>query len=95
MASRSRKAALSASPLVPLLDSGEAETYDFAFVDADKTGYDAYYERLMRLVRPGGLMAFDNDIVRRGILQPGVRFLQKPFSAERLLEVVRTALDAD
>jgi len=45
-----------------LLDSGEAETYDFAFVDADKTGYDAYYDRLMRLVRPGGLMAFDNTL---------------------------------
>jgi predicted O-methyltransferase YrrM len=43
-----------------LLAEGEEGTYDFAFVDADKTGYDAYYERLLRLVRPGGLIAFDN-----------------------------------
>lgn len=33
---------------------------DLAFVDADKTGYDGYYERLLRLVRPGGLIAIDN-----------------------------------
>lgn len=60
------KIALRIAPAVEtlddLLDSGEAETYDFAFVDADKTGYDAYYDRLMRLVRPGGLMAFDNTL---------------------------------
>ena len=42
-----------------LADGGES-TYDFAFVDADKSGYDGYYERLLRLVRPGGLIALDN-----------------------------------
>ena len=45
-----------------LIDSGEEATYDFAFVDADKTGYEAYYDRLLRLVRPGGLIAFDNTL---------------------------------
>jgi predicted O-methyltransferase YrrM len=43
-----------------LLADGAESTYDFAFVDADKTGYDGYYERLLRLVRPGGLIALDN-----------------------------------
>jgi predicted O-methyltransferase YrrM len=43
-----------------LLAEGRAGGYDFAFVDADKTGYDAYYDRLLSLVRPGGLIAFDN-----------------------------------
>jgi len=45
-----------------LLAAGEQTAYDFAFVDADKTGYDGYYERLLRLVRPGGLIAFDNTL---------------------------------
>jgi caffeoyl-CoA O-methyltransferase len=43
-----------------VLAAGGESTYDFAFVDADKTGYDGYYERLLRLVRPGGLIVFDN-----------------------------------
>ncbi len=45
-----------------LLADGEESTYDFAFVDADKAGYDSYYERLLRLVRPGGLIAIDNTL---------------------------------
>lgn len=35
-----------------LLAGGGEATYDFAFVDADKAGYDGYYERLLLLVRP-------------------------------------------
>lgn len=53
-----------------LLAKGEAGTFDFAFIDADKSNYDNYYERALRLVRDGGLIAIDNTIWSGRVADP-------------------------
>lgn len=62
------------APALQTLDariaSGDANRYDFAFIDADKTGYDAYYERCLQLVRQGGLIAFDNTLWGGDVARP-------------------------
>jgi len=52
------------------LSAGEASHYDFAFIDADKEGYDGYYERCLQLVRQGGLIAFDNTLWSGDVARP-------------------------
>lgn len=54
-----------------LADGGEG-TFDFAFIDADKAGYDAYYERALRLVRSGGVIAIDNVLWSGRVADPSV-----------------------
>jgi caffeoyl-CoA O-methyltransferase len=50
------------------LDPGEP--FDFAFIDADKESYPAYYEECVRLVRPGGVIALDNVFMGGGVIDP-------------------------
>lgn len=52
------------------LAAGAAGQFDFAFIDADKTGYDAYYERCLQLLRPGGLIAIDNTLWSGSVARP-------------------------
>lgn len=59
-----------AETLDQLLADGGEGAFDFAFIDADKAGYDGYYERLLRLVRPGGLIALDNTLWSGKVLDP-------------------------
>ncbi|ANP46233.1 class I SAM-dependent methyltransferase [Candidatus Viadribacter manganicus] len=65
---------LKLAPATETLDAriaaGEAGQYDLGFVDADKTGYDAYYERGLHLLRKGGVMLFDNVLWSGRVADP-------------------------
>ncbi|MFN6068954.1 MAG: class I SAM-dependent methyltransferase [Pseudanabaena sp.] len=53
-----------------ILAEGQANTFDFAFIDADKENYDGYYERSLQLVRKGGLIAIDNVLWSGRVIDP-------------------------
>jgi predicted O-methyltransferase YrrM len=56
-----------------LLAAGQAGTFDFAFIDADKSNYDGYYSLSLQLVRPGGLIAIDNVLWSGRVADPQVQ----------------------
>jgi len=56
-----------------LIANGEAGSYDMAFIDADKTNYDNYYECALQLLRPGGLIAIDNVLWHGAVIDPNER----------------------
>ena len=56
--------------LAALRADGLDGSYDFAFIDADKSGYDTYYEQCLALVRPGGLILLDNTFYMGRIAEP-------------------------
>jgi len=60
----SNKIDLKLAPAIDTLDqlisAGNASQFDIAFIDADKTNYQHYYERCLKLIKPGGLICIDN-----------------------------------
>ena len=58
--------------LAPALDTLKKlkGTFDFAFIDADKANYQAYFERCLKLVRRGGLIAIDNTLWHGSVVDP-------------------------
>ena len=56
--------------LTELINEGQASTFDFAYIDADKTGYRGYVESCQTLVRPGGLILLDNVLWSGSVADP-------------------------
>ena len=53
-----------------LIRAGGSASFDFAFIDAHKPEYEGYYERILTLLRPGGLVAVDNVLWRGRLVDP-------------------------
>jgi predicted O-methyltransferase YrrM len=62
-----------AATLDRLVDEKGEGFFDFAFIDADKAGYGGYYERCLRLIRTGGVIALDNMLWSGAVADPRVR----------------------
>lgn len=58
--------------LQKLIDTGNANSFDFAFIDADKSHYLTYYEQCLKLIRRGGLIAIDNTLWNGDVADPAV-----------------------
>src|SRR5690242_13353060 len=67
------KIELRLAPALETLDAliaAKAAAFDFAFIDADKKNYDGYYERALKLVRRGGIIAIDNVLWNGSVINP-------------------------
>lgn len=53
-----------------LLEEGQSGSFDFGFIDADKSSYDSYYERVLALLRPGGVLVVDNVLWSGDVADP-------------------------
>ncbi|MEO0459260.1 MAG: class I SAM-dependent methyltransferase [Myxococcota bacterium] len=76
--------------LAELLAYDQAGTYDLAFIDADKTQYQDYYERLLELLRPGGLVMVDNVLWGGSVIDP-----DKTDESTEAIRAFNRALHAD
>ncbi len=53
-----------------LINDGQENTFDFSFIDADKINYNGYYEKSLKLLSPGGLIAIDNVFLFGSVVDP-------------------------
>lgn len=58
--------------LEELISNGEVNTFDFAFIDADKSNYENYYELALQLLRLGGLIMIDNTLWGGDVIDPNI-----------------------
>ena len=72
--------------LQSLIDNGGSGTFDFAFIDADKEGYDSYYELCLKLMRKGGIIAFDNTLWSAKVTLPDSKCDRSTLALKRLNE---------
>lgn len=72
-----------------LQEKGQKGTFDFAYVDAQKTEYMKYYDRLFELMKPGGVMAFDNTLLCGRVADLDNLEDLKPEHRERVKYMVR------
>ena len=77
-----------AKTLDRMIENGETGDFDFAFIDADKLGYDGYYEQCLILLRAGGLIAIDNTLWHGKIADPAI-VDEETVAIRELLEKVR------
>ncbi len=56
-----------------LINAGEINSFDFCYIDADKPAYDGYYELVIQLLRPGGVIAFDNMLQHGRVIDPDAK----------------------
>ena len=83
-------------PAVESLGALEDASFDLAFIDADKTGYDAYYEGCLRVVRAGGLIVIDNTLQHGRVVDAGsdaanvraIRALNEKIHADERVDAV-------
>ena len=99
LAAVSKKIQLKLAPALETLRKLKGP-FDFAFIDADKENYQKYYERCLKLLRRGGLIAIDNTLWYGSVVRPkdnsvdavAIRAFNKKLHRDRRVEIALVAI---